>query len=147
MDYEDILAPVAMYRDRLKAEHSKNTADAFEDLVKRSGVDEQANAALVQKIRKLEKIVASLDTKLSWWKFLRVLAILIAVIGAALLILCFTPFGGPDGLGITPAIGISGGAASVLALVLIFTLLNRKVKAFSDLVAANCSSAWSTRGT
>jgi len=136
MDHEDILTPVSMYRDRLKAEHGRNTEEAFETLFRRSGVDEAANAELVRTIRKLEKIVAELDTKLSWWKFLRISAIVATVIGAVLMILWLTPFGGPDGLGVTASLGLSGGAAAVLALILIFGVLNGKVKAFSELVAA-----------
>ena len=71
MDYEEILTPVALYRDRLKAEHAENSAAAFEALLERSDVDEAANAELVQAIRKLEKLIASLDTKLMWWKIFR----------------------------------------------------------------------------
>ena len=81
MDYEEILTPVALYRDRLKAEHAENSAAAFEELLKRSGVDEAANAELVKVIRKLEKEVSELGSKLKWWKIFRGLMILVAVAG------------------------------------------------------------------
>ena len=83
MDHEEIPYPVAMYRDRLRAEHEHNTEEAFEKLVRESEVDQEANAALVKKIRKREKQIASLKTTLSKWKFLRGLFILLILAGAA----------------------------------------------------------------
>ena len=62
MDHEEIPYPVAMYRDRLRAEHEHNTEEAFEKLVLESGVDQEANAALVKKIRKREKQIDALNS-------------------------------------------------------------------------------------
>ena len=135
MDYEEILTPVALYRDRLKAEHAENSAAAFEKLLERSGVDESANAALVQVIRKLEKEVASLDTKLMWWKIFRWVMILVAVAGLVLGVLWAIPLCGGDDFGVTPPVGLSGFAGLALSLALIFGLLNGKVRFFRDLVA------------
>jgi len=134
MDYEDILTPVAMYRDRLKAEHARHSSEAFEELFKRSGVDAEANAALVQVIRKLEKEVAALDSKLKGWKFFRVLMILVAVAGAVLGVLWLIPRFGGDDLGISNAVGGAGGGAALVALLLIFGVLNGKVRRFKQLV-------------
>ena len=55
MNYEEIAYPVAMYRDRLREEHIRNTEEAFEQLAAESGVDPEANAGQVKKIRKREK--------------------------------------------------------------------------------------------
>ena len=136
MNYEEILTPVAMYRDRLKAAHAENSAAAFEELFKRSGVDAEANAALVAEIRKLEKLIAELDGKLKWWKFFRVLAILAAVAGAVPGAMWLVPLCGGDDLGVTPPAGVSGLAALALSLGLIFGVLNGKVKLFRELVEA-----------
>ena len=135
MDYEEILTPVELYRDRLKAEHEKNTAEAFEELLRRSGVDEAANAALVAVIRKAEAEVAALDARLKRWKLLRSAMILLAFAGAVLLVLGLVPVFGGDDLGVTVPVGAGGGAAAALALFLIFGLLNGKVRFFGDLVA------------
>ena len=83
MDHEEIPYPVAMYRDRLRAEHERNTEEAFEKLVRESGVDQEANAVLVKKIRKREKHIAALNSTLSKWKFLRALFILLILAGLA----------------------------------------------------------------
>ena len=138
MDYEDILSPVAMYRDRLKAEHAKNSTEAFEELFKRSGVDAAANAALVQVIRKLEKEVAALDSKLKWWKIFRWTMILVAVAGTVLAVMWLIHVFGGDDLGVTPPVGASGGGAAAVALVLIFGVLNGKVKLFSAVCRPIC---------
>ena len=134
MDYEEILTPVELYRDRLKAEHEKNTAEAFEELFRRSGVDESANAALVAAIRKLEKVVAELDSKLKRWKSFRWVMILIAIAGAVLGVMYLVPVFGGDDLGVSPQVGGIGGGASILSLALIFGVLNGKVRACRDLV-------------
>ena len=135
MDCEEILTPVALYRDRLKAAHAENSAAAFEELLKRSGVDAAANAELVKEIRKLEKIVAELGSKLKWWKIFRALMILVALAGAVLGVLWLVPRCGGDDLGVTTPVGASALGGMVFALVLIFGVLNGKVKLFKELVA------------
>ena len=135
MDYEEILTPVALYRDRLKAEHAENSAAAFEELFKRSGVDAAANAELVKVIRKLEAEVAKLGSKLMWWKIFRGLMILVAIAGAVLGVMWLIPICGGDDLGVKTPVGASGFGGMVLALVLIFAWLNGKVKLFKELVA------------
>ena len=134
MDYEEILTPVALYRDRLKAEHAENSAAAFDELFKRSGVDKSANAALVKVIRKLEAEVAKLDSKLKRWKIFRWTMILIAVAGTVLGVMWLIPLCGGDDLGVKAPAGASGFAGTVIALALIFALLNGKVKLFKGLV-------------
>lgn len=134
MEHEEILTPVAMYRDRLKAEHAKNTAEAFEELFKLSGVDENANAALVRIIRKLEKLVADLSKKLARWKFFRGLMILLAIAGIVLGVLWLIPVCGGKDFGVEMPVGASGIGAAVLSLVLIFLVLNGKIRTFSEQV-------------
>ncbi len=132
MDHEEIPYPVAMYRDRLRAEHEHNTDEAFEKLVRDSGVDQEANAVLVKKIRKREKQIDALNSTLSKWKFLRGTFILLILAGAAGVTLAgfqladeplidyqFPPWVLPVCIG-----GI------ILFLLLIFRGLNPKIRAF-----------------
>ena len=132
MDYEEIPYPVAMYRSRLRAEHERNTEEAFEKLVRESGVDQEANAALVKKIRKREKHINTLSSSLSRWKFLRGILIFLILAGAAGITLAafqladnplidyrFPPWFLPVCVGVV-----------ILFLLLIFKALNPKIRAF-----------------
>lgn len=76
---DDVYEPLVLYRDRFKAEHADNTASYFEKLVKRSGVDENANAATVKEIRALDAQLSATSSSRSGWKTLRVLVIIIVV--------------------------------------------------------------------
>ena len=132
MDHEEIPYPVAMYRDRLRAEHEHNTEEAFEKLVRDSGVDREANAALVKKIRKREKQIDSLNSTLAKWRFLRGIFILLILAGAAGITLAgfqladrpLIDYRLPPWL--LPA--CIGGV--ILFLILIFKGLNPKIRAF-----------------
>ncbi len=132
MDHEEIPYPVAMYRDRLRAEHEHHTEEAFEKLVRDSGVDREANAALVKKIRKREKQIDSLNSTLAKWRFLRGIFILLILAGAAGITLAgfqladrpLIDYRLPPWL--LPA--CIGGV--ILFLILIFKGLNPKIRAF-----------------
>ncbi len=82
MIIDDVHEPLEQYAVRFKTEHVNNTSDFFEDLVRKSGVDEEANVKTVQRLRQLEKQAAREGSTNKWWRVLRVL-----VIGAALLAL------------------------------------------------------------
>ena len=71
MDFEEIPYPVKLYRDRYKAEHARNTDEAFEELVRQSGVDVEANAVLAADIRKRKKEIDSINSILGRWCLLR----------------------------------------------------------------------------
>ena len=87
---DDVYEPLALYRDRFKAEHADNTAVFFEELIRRSGVDENANATTVAAIRSLDDQLAIADSSRSGWRTLRVLVVFLVVaafIGLALFVL------------------------------------------------------------
>lgn len=58
-----IYEPLDMYKRQLRDEHAKNVDACFDDLVKRSGVDVEANAHTLKEFRKKEKEVARLEEK------------------------------------------------------------------------------------
>ncbi|HOE61747.1 MAG TPA: hypothetical protein P5125_01390 [Kiritimatiellia bacterium] len=111
---EDVYEPLALYRDRFKAEHADNTAAFFERLVERSGVDENANAATVAEIRTLDAQLAAADSSRSNWKTLRMLLVIIVVAGVIGLILFILPIFSPD---IEPPIRVGGLWAAACAAV------------------------------
>lgn len=79
---DDVHEPLGQYSSRFKTAHVHNTADFFEDLVRRSGVDENANARTVQELRELEKQAAGVGSSNKWWRILRGVTIAAAVLAA-----------------------------------------------------------------
>lgn len=134
MDFEEIAYPVEMYRTRFKSEHERNTEEAFEKLAAESKVDPETNAALVKEIRKCEQEIASLDSSLGRWKFLRILLILLIIAGFAgcglyIFQLCGNPqieYRIPWWLG-----GVFF-LSPVLMLILIFRAINPKIRNFQE---------------
>ena len=139
MDHEELLTPVALYRDRLKAEHAQRVGAAFEELFKRSQVDAEANAAEVRIIHRLEKVISALEAKLKTWRFFRVLAILLAIGGAVLGgMWLYQKYDGTTtgGTEITTPVGLAGFAGTAVALLLIFGVLNGRIRKFDAQAAA-----------
>lgn len=79
---DDVHEPLGQYASHFKTAHLHNTADFFEDLVRRSGVDEKANARTVQELRELEKQAAGVGSSNKWWRILRGVTIAAAVLAA-----------------------------------------------------------------
>ena len=86
MNFQEILAPVDEYRDHLREAHQQHTREAFEKLFQQSGVDEAANIRQVGIIRKLQAEVDKLSSKISGLEALRIIIILLAVAGSAVLL-------------------------------------------------------------
>jgi hypothetical protein len=78
----DVHEPLEQYSSYFKAAHVNNTSDFFEDLVRRSGVDENANIKTVQELRELEKQAAGAGSTNKWWRILRGVTIAAAVLAA-----------------------------------------------------------------
>ena len=77
---DDVHEPLEQYSAHFKTAHANNTSDFFEDLVRRSGVDENANVETVQQLRGLEKQAAGTGTSNKWWRILRGVTIAAAVL-------------------------------------------------------------------
>ena len=77
---EDVHEPLEQYSSYFKTAYANNTADFFEDLVRRSGVDENANIKTVQELRELEKQSAGVRATNKWWRILRGVTIAAAVL-------------------------------------------------------------------
>ena len=87
---EDIYEPLARYRDEFKEKFARIAAEKFEELKNISGVDIQANALLVSRIRKLEANRRKAANSRELWASLGFLFILGALAGAG--IICFAFF-------------------------------------------------------
>lgn len=68
---DDIHEPVDRYRTEFRDSHARHTSEYFEDLVRKSGVNEAANTQTVAELRVLEQQVAGVSSRMTWWKVLR----------------------------------------------------------------------------
>ncbi len=75
---DDIHEPVESYRTVFREAHARNTSEYFEDLLRKSGVDEQANAKTVGELRELERQVKDVGSSFKWWKILRIAVLVLA---------------------------------------------------------------------
>ena len=73
--------PIDLYQHQLKDAHKSNVSKFFEDLVKKSGVNEEENATTVKAIRKKEAEIKAVDKKLKGQKTLRGFLIFLIVVG------------------------------------------------------------------
>lgn len=89
---EDIHEPVDLYRTVFREAHARNTSEFFEDLVRRSGVDERANIVTVKELRVLESQVGDASSSSKWWKVLRTAVIVFGVISLLVTVLGQNPW-------------------------------------------------------
>ena len=137
MDFEEIPYPVKMYRERLKADHARNTEEAFDELVRKSGADVEANAVLSAEIRKRQAEIDSINSILRRWLFLKYFLIFLLLISlAAAVFYLFQIFGSRlIDFQIPDLWGCASIAASLLFLWLIFSPLRRKIGHYREQVA------------
>lgn len=89
---ENIFEPVDLFRSRFREAHAKNVSDFFEDLLKKSGVDEAKNKDTVSKIKAKQKQISEQSRKVSGKKTLRgflVFLIVVSLIGAVAFLMGF----------------------------------------------------------
>ncbi|NNG23733.1 MAG1210 family protein [Telluria aromaticivorans] len=79
---DDVHEPLEQYASYFKTAHVTNTSEFFEDLVRRSGVDENANIQTVGQLRELEAQAAGAGSTNKWWRVLRFVTIMVAVLTA-----------------------------------------------------------------
>ena len=77
-----IFNPLEDYEKHLKDAHASNTEQFFEELVTRSGINKEENAAAVVKYNAQQKKADESQRKASFWNTLQMLAIIIAVMAA-----------------------------------------------------------------
>lgn len=85
-----IFNPTEEFQNRYKHAHSEKTTAFFNDLVKRSGIDIEANRETLRRRNDYIENLGKLKKALGWWKFLRVLMCITLVL-IPLVILKITP--------------------------------------------------------
>lgn len=101
---DDVHEPLEQYAAYFKTAHVNNTSDFFEDLVRRSCIDEDANIQTVQELRALEKQAAGEGSSNKGWRILRGLVIACALLGALYILAYYTwPWLALPALALVPA--------------------------------------------
>lgn len=83
---EDIHEPVENYKSFFKETHARNTTAFFEDLVKKSSIDEAANIQTVKELRSLEQKITNESSSSRNWRILRGVTIAFFVIGVCFIL-------------------------------------------------------------
>lgn len=87
---EDIHEPIENYKSFFKDAHARNTTALFEDLVKKSAVDEGANIQTVKELRVLEQKVTNESSLSRNWRILRGVTIALLVIGICFILIQYS---------------------------------------------------------
>ena len=140
---ELILEPLKYYNDYAKEKHKANLTEHFDELVTKSGINVEENRATVKRYKEqLEKIKA-IDKKIKRYKTLRVLLIILASLSLFWLIIggFLIASSGPVGLVICFFSLVFG----VGSLLLIFLLINKRIKKQNELRAKESELAFEIR--
>ena len=128
---EDVYEPLSRYRDEFKDKFSRLAAEKFEELLKTSGVDKQANQLLVAFIRKLEKIKTQTENSRAGWNLLCTVFVLTALAGAGMVL--FALFSeNPEYAALKLPLIAGGISLAGISLLLIFKWCMPVIKQFDD---------------
>ncbi len=110
---EDVYEPLPLYRDVLRGKFRETANAFFADLVAKSGVDMQANAATVREVRAIAGELEKAESARAAWAWAIGLAIA-GLVGLAIAIFGIASENGADASGALAAIG--GGIVAILPL-------------------------------
>lgn len=129
----DLLEPLRYYRSSLAHDAEQNASDFFEELLKKSGVDEAENAATVKKYDTEHQKAKTAEKGLSRLRVFRTLLIIAAVLGGIAALVGAMRIA--DSLG--PGLGLLLGGLAVLggALAVIFAVLRPRIRRSAETLA------------
>lgn len=141
-----LLEPLKFYK-AVKDPYRQSVCDYFESLVQTSKVDVEENRKTVRAYNAVNLQVADLKKSQRWWKFLRVMLIILAVCLGAFAVLLFVSGIDGDPLGILFALLAAGGVVGLILLCV--KKLNPKIRALAEKeqalrkeAEALCAKAW-----
>ncbi len=130
--YKDsIFEPLEYYTNYGKDTHSANVSEYFESLVKKSGIDVEANHTTVNKYREKQKHIATLEKKLGNNKLLRTLSIIFSAVIFITALLLSANMQSPLNL-LLPILSLGVG---IFAIVLSFKATKNKIKKLTEEIA------------
>ena len=129
MDVLDLLDPHQLYNSRLKQEHKENSEKYFDELVKKSAVDEYKNEVIVKEIKDNTTLYNEVDKKIkrksALKTFLIILTILFFVIPICLIAYIVNT---EDNIALNIVISVILVALAILFIVLLVKKINPKLK-------------------
>ena len=124
--------PLKYYETKGRQAHRANVESFFDELKRRSGIDEQQNKMTVDKYKAKQSEADKLDKKASRYKTFRVLLIIAAAVGFILLLYGFST---------SLLFSLVGAVLIAASLCLIFIKLNKLIKHFSALLSEKRAEA------
>lgn len=128
--------PVDYYRLSLKDAIRKNAEDYFDGLTKKAKVDVEKNVRSATELEKAMQVDKANENRLSRYRFLKTFLIVLIVGGVLAAAMGIYLLTGEGGLGAILALVI-GLIVTILALLLLFLVVQPKIKAFTEMDAEN----------
>ena len=136
---DDVYEPLARYRDEFRQKFAALARDRFAELTRQSGVDVEANRAIVGEVRKLESNAASASAKKSCCGWLSALGFIGAAVAAAVLFLAGDSVGGDR----QPwFIGLAAGLLLGIAMIPLYVSASKRLSDLKAGIAAKKDAAW-----
>jgi len=152
MEYEEIPYPVKAYGEKYRALHRKHTEEAFEELLRKAGIDTSVIAELNRAIRKLQHKLEVLGASLGRLRFFRGFLILVAIAGFGCGVWFLVQLVFPDfakDMPLPVAWGAGGAAAGTIAVLLTVKWLSPRIRRgnelftkMDELCSARIREAW-----
>ena len=136
---EDVYEPLARYRDEFRETFATHAREKFEELTERSGVDVEANRALVAEIKKLQRAAGSARTKKTCFGCLMSTGFIGAV---AALIYAMAANGAEKQSPVWAILGIVAGLALGISMVSPFKKVAKRLADLQTSIAAKKETAW-----
>ena len=136
---EDVYEPLARYRDEFRQKLSELAREKFRELTERSGVDVEANRALVGEIKALQKRADAASTRKKCFGCLMALGFVGAAAAAAYAMLASGIENSTRGFCI---LGLAAGAALGFAMIGPFRAAAEMLDRLKDKISSKKAAAW-----
>lgn len=133
MEKEELLEPLKMYNSKLKDAHHQNAIDFFNDLIKKSQLNENLNIETCNKYYKkcdeIEEVAKKLNSKKALKAFLIFLTIILFVVALVFVFFCFNDI---LELYINIPVACICGIGGILMCIFAFKPINLAIKSFEQ---------------
>ena len=136
---EDVYEPLARYRDEFRQKFATLAREKFKELTELSGVDVDANRALVGEIRSLQSAAGSEGAKKSFFGWMMALGFVGAAVAVAVAVA--TDGSDPSAHGWS-VLGIVAGVVLGIAMIPLYSAASKRLEELQAAVASKMGAAW-----